>query len=43
MADNFLERHLEDYEKRKALWLKRKKRLPGKISPSISKPDDEAL
>ena len=25
MADNFLERHQEDYERRKAAWLKKKK------------------
>lgn len=25
MADNFLERHQEDYEHRKAAWLKKKK------------------
>lgn len=25
MADNYLERHYEDYEKRKAQWLKSKK------------------
>lgn len=28
MADNFLERHRQDYEKRKAEWLKSKRRLP---------------
>ena len=28
MADNFLERHREDYEQRKAAWLRRKKHLP---------------
>ena len=28
MADNFLERHQEDYERRKAAWLKRKKLKP---------------
>lgn len=26
MADNFLEYHREDYERRKALWLAKKKR-----------------
>ena len=29
MADNFLERHREDYEQRKAAWLRRKKHLPN--------------
>lgn len=28
MADNFLERHREDYEQRKAAWLRRKKHAP---------------
>ena len=41
MADNFLERHREDYEQRKAAWLRRKKHLPKK--PAIKRPDDEAL
>lgn len=43
MADNFLERHREEYEQRKAQWLKRKKRLPVKKIRNIEKPDDEAL
>lgn len=44
MADNFLERHREDYEQRKAAWLKKKKNLKvtKKIS-TINRPDDEAL
>lgn len=45
MEDNFLERHREDYEIRKAAWLRKKKRFPvikgGKPIPP--KPDDEAL
>lgn len=28
MADNFLERHQLEYEKRKAEWLRKKKHLP---------------
>lgn len=44
MADNFLERHREEYEKRKALWLKRKKHMPKKgPTSSIAKPEDESL
>lgn len=27
MADNFLEYHYEEYERKKALWLKKKKRM----------------
>lgn len=30
MADNFLEKHYEDYERRKAEWLRRKRHLPRK-------------
>ena len=43
MADNYLERHREDYEKRKAAWLRRKQRLPKTNSRNIEKPDDESL
>lgn len=44
MADNFLETHREEYERRKAEWLRKKKRFPkAKAKPSISRPDDEAL
>lgn len=45
MEDNFLERHREDYEKRKAAWLHKKKRFPGiKCGRAIpEKPEDEAL
>ena len=42
MADNFLERHREDYEQRKAAWLRRKKH-PKIKKPTIQRPDDEAL
>ena len=44
MADNFLERHREEYEQKKAAWLRKKKHLPKlRKSGTISKPDDEAL
>ena len=43
MADNFLERHREDYEQRKAAWLRRKKHLPKIKKPAFQRPDDEAL
>lgn len=43
MADNYLERHREEYEARKVAWLLRKKHLPKKPQRSVSKPDDEAL
>lgn len=46
MADNFLERHREEYEKRKATWLKRKKlflKTKPKAQPQIQRPENEAL
>jgi hypothetical protein len=42
MADNFLERHYEEYEQRKAAWLRRKRHLP-KVKSALQRPDDEAL
>ena len=42
MADNFLERHYEEYEARKAAYLRRKRHLP-KLTSRPSRPDDEAL
>lgn len=43
MADNFLERHMRDYEERKAKWLSKKKHLLRKAKGNIEKPEDEAL
>jgi len=48
MADNYLERHREEYEQRKQAWLKKKKHIPkAKQKTSdvrqIERPDDEAL
>lgn len=45
MADNFLESHREEYERRKAEWLRKKKHFPKAkaTKPSICRPDDEAL
>lgn len=48
MADGYLEKHHEDYEARKAAWLRRferprktgARRKPG---GTIERPDDEAL
>jgi hypothetical protein len=42
MADNYLERHREEYEQRKADWIRRKRHLP-KVSKVPQKPDDESL
>ena len=48
MADNFLERHREEYEIRKAAWLKKKKRFmksgkKQKPQTQMPRPKDEAL
>jgi len=43
MADNFLERHHEDYERRKEAWLRKQKKLPKAVVRNIPRPEDEAL
>jgi len=43
MADNYLEKHYEDYLKRKAEWEKGLHRKLGPEKPSPSKPEDESL
>lgn len=43
MADNFLEKHREEYELRKAAYLRKKKHLPKQAARTVQKPDDEAL
>ena len=43
MADNFLERHREQYEARKAAWLRKKKHPKLKAKAAFQRPDDEAL
>ena len=43
MADNFLEKHYEEYEQRKAAWLRKKRHLKAKKVRNIRKHDDEAL
>ncbi|MCR4853616.1 MAG: dehydrogenase [Prevotella sp.] len=43
MADNFLERHHEEYEERKARWLSRKQHKPVIRHRQIERPDDESL
>jgi len=44
MADNYLEKHYEDYLKRKAAWEKSRRHsaTPTRRTPP-EKPDDEAL
>ncbi len=44
MADNYLESHREEYEARKAAWLRKKKHFPRlKAKAAFQRPDDEAL
>ena len=43
MADNFLEKHREEYELRTAAYLRKKKHLPKINHKKIERPDDEAL
>lgn len=48
MADNFLERHREEYEIRKAAWLKKKKLFmksgkKQKPQTQMPRPEDEAV
>lgn len=43
MADNYLERQKEEYERRKAMWLLRRRNIKKPASRNISKPEDEAL
>ena len=42
MADGFLEKHHDEYETRKAEWLRRKRHLP-KTNKRLERPDDESL
>lgn len=42
MADGYLEKHQQDYEKRKEDYLRRKRHLPV-IKRKIERTDDEAL
>ena len=43
MADNFLERHREEYEIRKAAWLKKKKLFMKSAQTQMPRPEDETL
>ena len=43
MADHYLEKHREEYELKKAAFLRKKKHLPKIHQREISRPDDEAL
>jgi hypothetical protein len=44
MADNFLEKHYEAYEARKAAWLRKKKHLPTSVKHHLpERPEDDAL
>ena len=43
MADNFLEKHYEEYEARKASYLRQKKHLPKIARHLPERPEDDAL
>jgi hypothetical protein len=43
MADNFLERHYEEYEARKAAWLQRKHTGKKNTHRRLERPEDDAL
>lgn len=43
MADGFLEKHHEDYERRKQAYLRKKKHLAPIKARHIERPEDEAL
>ena len=42
MADGYLEKHEQEYEARKAAYLRKKKHLPQQ-GRRLERPDDEAL
>jgi hypothetical protein len=42
MADGYLEKHQEEYEARKAAFLRKKKHLPL-VKKRLERPDDESL
>lgn len=42
MADNYLEYKREEYERRKAEWLRKRSHKPL-VRPQIEKPEDESL
>ena len=43
MADNFLEKHQEEYELKKAAYLRKKKHLPRIKHHLPPRPEDDAL
>lgn len=43
MADNFLEKHYEEYEARKAAYLRKKRHLPQIKHRLLERPEDDAL
>lgn len=43
MADGYLETRQQQYEARKAAWLRKKAHLPQQQRRLIDKPEDEAL
>lgn len=43
MADNFLEKHYEEYQARKAAWIRKQKHLPKTKHHLPERPEDDAL
>ena len=43
MADGYLEKHHDDYEARKAAWLRKKRHLPKTGQRQIEQPENESL
>lgn len=43
MADGYLEKRREDYEARKAAWLRKRKHLPKSGTRQIERPEGESL
>ena len=43
MADGYLEKHHDDYEARKAAWLRKKRHLTKTGQRQIERPENESL
>lgn len=41
MADGYLEKHYEDYEARKAAWIRKQKHLPKTKKRNVQRPEDD--
>ncbi len=43
MADNYLEKHYEDYEAREEAWLRKRRHIPDVKRRHLERPEDDAL